>query len=57
MVYTVGSNWHLVEKIMTNPRKAIKKARRTHDEKLINKAKHEAKEKDRKRKGKRWDDE
>lgn len=39
---------------MSNTRKAIKKARRTHDEKAVNRAKHEAKEEDKKRKGKRW---
>jgi hypothetical protein len=39
-----------------NPRKAIKKARKTHDQKEINRAKHQAKEELRKKR-KKWDDE
>jgi hypothetical protein len=38
-----------------NPKKAIKKARKTYDPKAINRAKHEAKETLKKKKRK-WDD-
>jgi len=37
-----------------NPKKAIKKARKTHDEKAINRAKHTAKEELKKKKA--WKD-
>ena len=39
-----------------NPKKRIKKARKTHDQKEINRAKHQVKE-ELKKKQRKWDDE